>query len=141
MGDDADGDARAVTVQYRDLQGEMVQVTSSTRIARIFEGGVLYVTSSAAPTALVTRRSSSASSSTRSQSGRVRAPISRGAMPNEDRGLVDLSLASCCGVQTTYGGLMLTSHTSSAQAAELKRQRRAELERLRAAKFRHYFSM
>lgn len=140
------GDASALTVEYRDREGAMTQVTSKTRVSRIFEGGVLYVTSSAAPTALVSRASSAASRSTRAESRATSSaltlqPMCGGVMPHEDRGLVDLSLASCCGVQTRHGGLMLTSHTSSAQAVELKRHRRLELERLRAAKFRHYFSM
>lgn len=140
------GDASALTVEYRDREGATTQVTSKTRVSRIFEGGVLYVTSSAAPTALVSRASSAASRSTRAESRATSSaltlqPMCGGVMPHEDRGLVDLSLASCCGVQTRHGGLMLTSHTSSAQAVELKRHRRLELERLRAAKFRHYFSM
>lgn len=140
------GDASALTVEYRDREGAMTQVTSKTRVSRIFEGGVLYVTSSAAPTALVSRASSAASRSTLAESRATSSaltlqPMCGGVMPHEDRGLVDLSLASCCGVQTRHGGLMLTSHTSSAQAVELKRHRRLELERLRAAKFRHYFSM
>lgn len=57
--------------------------------------------------------------------------------------LIDLSLAGCCGVQSTWGGLRINSSlpVHDADEAQARKDRQSELSRFRAAKFRHYFTL
>ena len=61
-------------------------------------------------------------------------------------GLRDLSLAGCCGVKSTHGGLTIVGRPppppSRAEVdAQQRRERRSELNAFRASKFRHYLTL
>ena len=118
----AQHDNVALAVEYRDAKAKLLQVTAATDLKDLATVKALYVTVSA-----VTHQRAASTART---AGPSRAVVSCGdigqgsydgleeAEDNEDDEdlndgassvLIDLSLAGCCGVRSTYGGLMVTS--------------------------------
>eukprot|EP00965_Chrysotila_dentata_P257457 6212891-Pleurochrysis_carterae.AAC.4 len=116
----------------------MVPVAANSDLGMLTMLGTLYVTTNSAPTALL----SSSGSHLAAMPVTHQRSLPRADPMDDGGGLVDVSLASCCGVQTTYGGLRITSNTCRVErVSERERERRAERNNLRAAKFRHYLTL
>ena len=103
----------------------------------------LYVTTSSKPTALLTGGGSHlATRPVPEEMGPAR--LAMGPASDGMEGLVDVSLAGCCGVQTTYGGLRITGGAKPPAAAPASRRQQpstADVHKLRLSKFRHYLTL
>ena len=98
----------AMVIEFRDNGARLVQVTATTELKELSAAKALYVTVSAA--SLPAQGVGGAEHG----GGSDRAATSSDAEELIDDGtslvLVELSLAGCCGVQSTHGGLVLASN-------------------------------
>jgi len=123
-----------MTVEFQLVSSEMVQIVPGLDLSTIGEVKAIFVTTNIAPSALL------------SPSGSV---LPRADSERCEDGMRDLSLAGCCEVQTTAGGLRISSSAPSwatissavEEEARAQRQRKTELSKFRARKYRQYFSM
>ena len=130
-------DLGAITIECQRHDGEMIQLTQDSTALDFTEVKALFVTTNIPHAAVL------------SLSGSSLAPPERATTPAADAEeagavLIDMSLAGCCGVQSSCGGLRITSlpeETSTDGGPGARKQRQVELARFRAAKFRHYFTM
>jgi hypothetical protein len=84
-------------IEYRNTKGKMVPVVQDADVRRFSSAIAIYVTTTVAPQL-------QPSSPTPSTSEDELADVETGSTL-----LVDLSLSGCCGIQSTYGGLTITS--------------------------------
>lgn len=116
MGESRDDGSFNMTVEYRDKRGQLAQVTSAAHLKDLVRIKALYVTISVAP--LIVCDQSSIPLSDRDSVTRgcktPQAPSETNQssddeqLDNSSDVLIDLSLAGCCGVQSTLGGLTVT---------------------------------
>ena len=93
---EAAGDERrplAMAVEYRNAEGKMVQVVRNADLKELCAVRALFVTTSE----LV------------GDAGEEQYDNDDGLVDNSGTALIDLSLSGCCGVQSTFGGLEITS--------------------------------
>ena len=128
-------DLGAITVECQHWDGQMVEITPGMELDGLADVRALFVTTNISQAAVLSSASSALPVvSTRDEEEDDRSEVS----------LIDLSLAGCCGVQSTWGGLRINSDMSAHEldgAQARKEQRQSELSRFRAAKFRHYFTL
>ena len=132
-------DLGAITIECQQHDGEMIQLTQGASLTDFTEVKALFVTTNIHHAAVL-----SSSGSSLSAPERTAAVTPAADAKDAGAALVDMSLAGCCGVQSSCGGLRITSlpEESSADGRPgARRQRQVELARFRAAKFRHYFTM
>jgi hypothetical protein len=99
----------AMAVEYRDASGALEQVTTRTDLAQLSAARELFVTLSPL-----------------SHGGWGDAVVTGDDEMDDSFDLVDLSLAGCCGVQSTYGGLIVSSsYVSATQSSREQRSPRA----------------
>jgi len=130
-------DLCAITIEYQLHDGPMIQLTADTPMPDLEAVDTLFVTTNISHVAVLSPDGGSLHQpSVSTPTMAVPPPEEQGSM------LVDMSLAGCCGVQSSCGGLRITSMPDvDDMEPEARRQRQVELSRFRAAKFRHYFTM
>jgi len=129
--DDTDGDLGAITIECQHWDGQMAEIIPGMDLDGLSEVRALFVTTNLSQAVLLPR------------GGAVVPAASPLDDDQQSEALVDFSLAGCCGVQSTGGGLRITSSVivSDADEARARRDRLSELSRFRAAKFRHYLTL
>uniref|UniRef100_A0A7S0J8J8 Uncharacterized protein n=1 Tax=Calcidiscus leptoporus TaxID=127549 RepID=A0A7S0J8J8_9EUKA len=129
---EAAADTIAMTIEYQDPNGRMVQVAANSNMQLLAQIGALYVTTNNAPTAFLSSTGTHLAATPLDQAAQQKSSA------GESQGLVEVSLAGCCGVQSTYGGLRVTSNTCHADRTGPRQDRRGLS---RAAKLRHYMTL
>lgn len=124
-------DLGAMTIEYQTHDGDMHQLTAGMPLMDLTGVKALFVT---------THITEAAVFGAAANSDKPGVKCINYSDPDEP-GLVDMSLSGCCGIQSSHGGLRITSLPAALEEPELKPDRRAELVRFRAAKFKHYFTM
>lgn len=125
---EGDSDLGAITIECQFHDGEMLGLLPDMAMVELSAVKALFVTTNISQAAVIDSFGAS-----------LLATPSYAESEEEPDELIDMSLAGCCGVQSSYGGLRIASqpHVSTRS----RKQREAELSRFRAAKFRHYFTM
>ena len=121
----------AFAVEYRDASAKMVQVTAATDLKVLSAVKALYVSvSSRAPK----REATTAAAAVAAAAAAATVAVEEEEAPDCDEeesdtasaiSMVDLSLAGCCGVKSTCGGLAVTSDYV-AQPARRKQRRKLQ---------------
>ncbi|KAL1528288.1 hypothetical protein AB1Y20_009645 [Prymnesium parvum] len=130
-----DGDLGPITIECQLIDGEMVALTPQMERFCDKDVRALFVTTNLSESVVF------------KPSGSDKLPLTFRCASNdtedgEEAGLIDLSLSGCCGVQSSHGGLRITSCTDVEDASPSSRkQRQADIYRFRASKLRHYFTM
>ena len=112
-------------VEYRGALGKMMQLTSRSEAC--------YLTAAKSLWATVGFDSAGGGAALSSPDGGSRRSAAACGLEDDDSPMVDLSLASCCGVNSTYGGLTLASESIRASDIRADKLRDAELKRFRNA--------
>lgn len=132
---EGDRNLGAMTIECRWENGKMGHLTASEDVVDTNNIKTLLVTTNIPPAAMFTSTGSSCLPARQHSGNDINA--------DGETGMIDMSLAGCCGVQSFHGGLRITSipEIDVEDKEQAIRERKAELARFRAAKLRHYFTM
>ena len=124
LGRGALAEGLALSIEYQDSMGEMVQLTQGAEMDVLDGVRSLYVTTNRAKSLLSESTSSKAPSMSRCSSSQ---PL----VAADD----DDDLSGCCGVKSTCGGIEVAS------SAVPRKRSRSERHRFRLTKLKHYFTL